>query len=109
MSIKQADVDRWCALDAQIKKLAAEKNEIGERLLPAFANGEKCPLKGPMLLDVVQQTRKEIAWKEHVTAILQEFLGTNWQKRFLQIENEAPTKIVCYLKPKPNALFLFGK
>ena len=93
-AIGQDEVDEYVQRDSQLKLLTkaheAQKDNLKQRLL----EGAKCPLRGPYLLEITEQQRSTISWKQETQLLLEEALGVDegrrsWRK-WKQTRRETP-------------------
>lgn len=102
-AISQDEVDEYVQRDSQLKLLTkaheAQKGDLKERLL----EGAKCPLRGPYLLEITEQQRSTINWKQETQLLLEEALGVDeGREKLAEMEAEAPRDTVYQMAVKRN-------
>jgi len=101
--LNQEEVTRYAILDAEIKKLEAEKKALREELIEGFKSGLLCPRRGPWILTFSSQERRQISWKDELLRLAKDTLGKGWKKYVTRIETEAPVVPTdMILPPKVN-------
>jgi hypothetical protein len=90
MFLNQEEVTEYAQLSADIKKMEERKQALREEIIAGFKEGLKCPHRGPYLLVLTQQERRQISWKDEFIKLAKDTLGKTWVKYRTRIENEAP-------------------
>jgi hypothetical protein len=87
--LAQEDVTRYAQLSADIKRMEGQKDKLRLELIEGFKEGLRCPRRGPYLIVLTTQDRRNISWKDEFVKLARETLGKAWVKYKTRIENEA--------------------
>ena len=103
LKISQEEVEQYVQRDAQLKLLTkthqAQKEELKERML----GGAKCPLRGPYMLVIAEQSRSTIDWRQETQLLLEEAYGVDeGRAKLLELESRALRATVYQMAVKPN-------
>jgi hypothetical protein len=107
--LNQDDVTRYAQLTADIKRMESQKEKLRLELIDGFNEGLKCPKRGPYLLVMTTQSRRNISWKDEFVRLAREQLGKAWVKYKTRIENEAPVVPTPMLLTEVNPDFEIDK
>ena len=102
-AIAQSEVNEYADRDSQIKLLGkahqVQKDDLKERLL----DGAKCPVRGPFILEICEQQRSTIDWKQETQLLLEEAFGVDeGRAKLAEMDAAAPRATVYQMTVKRN-------
>lgn len=87
--LEQQLVTEYAQLCAEIDKMDAARKKLREEIIAGFSAGLKCPHKGPYLVKMTVQQRRNVSWKDEWVDLAKAHFGKLWKKAQKKILAEA--------------------
>jgi hypothetical protein len=101
--LEQSKVNKYVHLSAEIDKLEKQRLKLRVKLLALMERGYLCPKRGPWLLLLSHQERRNVAWREAWTRLAKKAYGPSWRKVMKQLVAKTPVTKTPLLLIRPNA------
>ena len=106
--LPQEKVNKYVYLSAEIDKMEKQRLKLRDKFIKMFGQGFVCPKRGPWLLLLSFQERRNVAWKEQWIRQAKKAFGPGWKKVMKQLISKTPVSKTPLLLIRPNADYQHG-